>query len=229
MKKSLSLLFLFLLCISCMDDELRRPLASGAPDGENSTDLSVAGLPVHIDSTHYLIHPVGKIEEREGYYGSGSSTSGGLQSGDRIVGNFGNLRFQELNSDAFTGLTDQEVRIQSVEFLRENFENTGKQLLLYKLVDTDTNEDGNLNFKDLRALYISGIDGSDFRRISPAEELLQDYQVLQAVNRLYFRSMEDVNANGRLDADENLHYYYLDLASEAAKVTEYFPLKSQEK
>lgn len=229
MKKFLSLLFLCLLCLGCMDDEIRRPLASGAPGEDNSENLMVANLPVHIDSTNYLIHPVGKIEVREGYYGSGSGSSGSAAVGDEIFGNFTNLRFQELNSEEFTDLTNQNLRILSVQFLREIFENTGKQFLLYKILDSDTNEDGKLNSNDHKALYISGINGSDLRKISPAGQLLQDYEVLPGVNRLYFRCIEDMNGNGRLDADDKPHYFYLDLASEALKVTEYFPMGSQEK
>ncbi|WP_029035102.1 hypothetical protein [Salinimicrobium terrae] len=99
-------------------------------------------------------------------------------------------------------------------------------IFFYKIVGTDTNANGELDYKDHNALYISGIDGSDFRSINRAGQLLQDHEVLQAVNRLYFRSMDDVNDNGKLDAGEKLHYYYLDLASEALKVTAYFPVKS---
>jgi len=229
MRKFLCLLSLCLLCIGC-DDKIERPLASGSPGEDNSENLAVANLPVHIDSTNYLIHPVAKIEVREsGYYGSSSSTSGSAAVGDQFFGNFTNLRFQELNSEEFTGLTDQNLRILSVQFLRAIFENTGKQFLLYKIVDSDTNADGKLNSNDQKALYISDINGSDFRRINRAEQVLQDYQVLKTVNRLYFRSIEDINANGRLDAGEKPHYFYLDLASQVLKVTEYFPLDSREK
>ncbi|MFD2516427.1 hypothetical protein [Salinimicrobium flavum] len=229
MKKILSFLCLCLLCISCVD-EIQRPIASGTPEENNSENLLIANLPVHIDSTNYLIHPVGQIEVRErGYFGSSSGSSGSTSVGDEIYGNFTNLRFQELNSEEFTGLTDQDVRILSVEFLREIFDNTGKQLLLYKIVDIDTNADGKLNSNDHTALYISGINGSDLRKISPADQVLQEYNVLQAMNRLYFRSTEDRNANDRFDPGGKPYYFYVDLASEALKVTEYFPLENRKK
>ena len=224
MRNFLCLLCLCLLCLGCIEDEIRRPLASETPGEENTEVLAVANLPVHIDSTNYLIHPVGKIEVREGYYGSGSHNSGSPVSGDRFTGNFLNLRFQELNSEAFTDLTDQNIKIRSVDFLREIFDNTGKQLLLYNVVDTDTNDDDKLDFEDREALFVSGIDGKNFRKISPLNQVVLEYRVVPAMNRLYFRSLEDANDNGRLDADEKSHYYYLDLASEALKVTEYFPV-----
>lgn len=213
-----------------MDDEIRRPIASGTSEDESKGDLSIVNLPVHIDSTSYLIHPVGKIDRRErGYYGSGSSSnSTSTLAGDQIYGSFTNLRFQEINSEEFTELTDENFRILSVRFLREIFENTGKQFLLYKLIDTDTNADEDLDNKDGKALYISGINGSGFRKVSPDSQVLQDYKVLQALNRLYFRSLEDENDSGMLDANETLHYFYLDLTSEELQVTEYFPLDNRE-
>ena len=227
MRKFISLLGLCLLCLGCVD-EIRRPVASGLPEEENSENLMVANLPVHIDSTNYLIHPVGQIEVREGgYYGSNNSSSGSAHVGDQFFGNFSNLRFQEINSEEFTDLTNETLRIHSVSFLREIFENTDKQLLLYRILDTDTNADGELNSQDREALYISKIDGSGLKKVSPTEQVVLEAQILDEMNRLYFRTFEDTDANGRLDLQEKPHNYYVDLASEELKATEYFPLKER--
>ena len=225
MTRSISPLFLFLLLISCVD-EIRRPVSSGSAEEDNNTNPEVAMLPVQIDSTNYLVHPVGEMEVRESeYFGSSGSSGGSGVSGDMIYGNFSNLKFQELKSEEFTDLTKETVRIQSVSFLREIFNNTGRQLLLYRILDTDTNADGELNRRDREALYISMIDGSGFRKVSPAEQVVLEAQTLKEMNRLYFRSFEDTSANGRLDSEEKPHYFYVDLASEELKVTEYFPLE----
>ena len=225
MTKFLSFLLLCLLLISCVD-EIRRPVSSGSAEEDNNTNPEVAMLPVHIDSTNYLIHPVGEIEVRESeYFGSSSSSGGSGVSGDMFYGNFSNLKFQELKSEEFTDLTKETLRIQSVSFLREIFDNTGRQLLLYRILDTDTNADGKLTSQDAEALYISKIDGRDFKKVSPAEQVVLEAQTLKEMNRLYFRSFEDTSANGRMDSEEKPHYFYVDLASEELKVTEYFPLE----
>lgn len=224
MRNFLCLLSLCLLCLGCIEDQIKRPLNPEEPAEEKGKFLAVATLPVHIDSTNYLIHPVGKIEVREGYYGSDSHNSGSPVSGDSFYGNFSNLRFQEFNSEALTALTAQNIRIRSVHFLREIFNNTGKQLLLYNVVDTDTNTDEKLTFEDREALYISTINGGKFKKITPSNQVVLEFRVVPAMNRLYFRSLQDSNNNGEPDAEEKFHYYFVDLASEALKVKEYFPV-----
>ena len=62
--------------------------------------------------------------------------------------------------------------------------------------------------------------------MSPTEQVVLEAQILDEMNRLYFRTFEDTDANGRLNIEERSHNYYVDLASEEIKVTEYFPLNS---
>ncbi|MCY2686006.1 hypothetical protein [Salinimicrobium sp. TH3] len=229
MTKFLSFLFLCLVTTSCMDDEMRRPVPGGAPQEKEFEEIkAVAHLPVHIDSTKYLLHPIGELgEERSGYFSSGSSAGNNVfQSSDVLRGRMTNLKFQQLNSEELVPLTNEQVVIYSVQFLRSIFENTGKQFLLYEMRDRDTNGDENLSEKDASSLYISNINGENFRKLTPEGEHLLQLTVVDEMNRLYFRTREDSNGDGQFDNNDRQHVYYVDLAPAALKVTAYFPLKS---
>lgn len=137
---------------------------------KDSTLIEIADIPIHIDSTKYLIHPIGKYKiygsGRKIYFGS-SDYSGGTFSisnfnSYKITGDLLNLKFQELNSDKLTTLTPKNIRIQSVSFLRDVFENNKKQFLVYRVLDKDTNRDKVLDYNDIKSLYISKIDGTGF-------------------------------------------------------------------
>ena len=229
MTKILSFLFLCLLTTSCIDDEIRRPIASGASQEEEFEEIkAVAHLPVHIDSTKYLLHPIGELgEERSEYFGSGGSSGGHVyQSSDVIKGRMSNIKFQQIGSEELVPLTNGRVVIYSVEFLRSIFENTGKQFLIYEMRDRDTNGDENLDGEDANSLYISNINGENFRKLTPEGQHLLQLTVVDEMNRLYFKTSEDSNGDGQFDNNDRQHVYYVDLASEALNVTAYFPLKN---
>ncbi|MCC8360047.1 hypothetical protein [Salinimicrobium sediminilitoris] len=228
MTKFLFLLFLCLLTTSCIDDEMRRPIPGGAPQEKEFEEIkAVAHLPVHIDSTKYLLHPVGELgEERSEYFGSGGSSGGHVyQSSDVIKGRMSNIKFQQIDSEELVPLTNGRVVIYSVEFLRSIFENTGKQFLIYEMRDRDTNGDENLDGEDANSLYISNINGENFRKLTPKGQHLLQLTVVDEMNRLYFKTSEDSNGDGHLDNKDRQHLFYIDLAVETPKVVEYDPLK----
>jgi hypothetical protein len=230
MTKYLTLLFVCLLAVSCMDDKISRPMASGSSKDSTGVDFkAVAHLPVHIDSTKYLLHPIGELsDESSGYYSSNASSGGSVySSSDEIHGQLSNIKFQQLDSEEMVALTSVRVRIYSVQFLRGIFENTGKQFLLYELLDKDSNDDDKLNGEDVRSLYLSGINGENFRKLTPEGQHFTAHNTVDEMNRVYFKSMEDSNEDGRVENNEPAHLFYIDLAAEAPKVVEYYPLKAK--
>lgn len=223
MKKFLTFLFLCLLTLSCVD-EIRRPISSGAPHENRTEEIkAVPHLPVHIDSTGYMLHPIGELgDESGGYFSSGSRVS---LSSDVILGRMTNLKFQDLNSEKIVALTNERVVIYSVQFLRSIFETTGKEFLLYTVLDKDSNGNEKLDSEDVRSLYISRISGENFRKLTPEGQHFLESTTVDEMNRLYFKSQEDSNEDGDFNNDERQHLFYIDLGSGALKVIEYDPLK----
>jgi hypothetical protein len=225
------------LLVSCKDEKEKPKViyedkAAVASKKSDSTQIKVGDLPVHMEGTQYLIHPVGDIriyEDNNRSYGTSrtnSSVSYAISNYNRfeITGYFENLKFQHIDSTAMAPLTDKKVQIQTATFLNTVAEKTKKQVLVYTLVDADTNQDSKVDANDIRSLYISDISGSGFKKLSPDMQELVDWSLIEAKNRIYFRTIEDINKNGAFDKNDNVHYYYADLLSPDWTVTAYEPV-----
>ncbi len=199
---------------------------------KDTTYIEISDLPIQIDSTNYLIHPIGdfRIEDKRGkviYKSSGYGSKNfkiSSYGGYRISGNISNVKFQHIDSEKLSALTENVIKIKSLTFLRKLFDNSKKQLLVYEVTDKDTNQDGKLDFNDINTLYISKISGTDFRKLTDTNKELIDWKLIESKNRLYFRTIEDTNKDGEFDKKDIVHYKYVDLNSDSLKITEYKPI-----
>ena len=202
---------------------------------KDTTKILVSELPVKFDSTEVLLFAIGLVDlqERGGYskISSGSYSNSDIASSyfnnDNLTGNFINIVFQE-NNGVEKKLTDKKLMIRSVNFLREIFKNTKAGYLLYSIYDRDSNGDKELDHSDLEALYISKIDGSDFKKITKELHEFYDWSLIKGENRVYFRTLEDKNRDGDLNNEDKFHYYIIDFLADKYSVTEYNPVKTFE-
>lgn len=198
----------------------------------DSTEIKVADLPVHMEGTKYLIHPVGDIriyDDSNRSYGSSrtnSSVSYAISNYNRfeITGYFENLKFQHVDSTAIRPLTNNKIQIQTATYLNTIATRFKQQVLIYTLVDNDSNKDGKIDANDIRALYISDISGKGFKKLSQDVQELIDWNLIEAKGRIYFRTIEDINKNGAFDKNDKVHYYFVDLLSPDWAVTTYEPV-----
>lgn len=199
---------------------------------KDSTVLVIADLPVHIDSTEYVIHPIGnyKIEDYRGktIFKSSSGSSGGFSissfNGSRLSGNISNLKFQHLKSNDLYALTNKNIVINSVQFLKDIYQSNKKQYLVYEIIDEDTNDDGELNYLDIETLYISDISGKRFEKLTEKNMEIIDWKIVSVLNKLYFRCVEDINKDGVFNKKDKIHYSYVDLSEDSINVIEYYPI-----
>lgn len=199
---------------------------------KDTTKILVSELPIKFDSTDILLFGIELVDlrERGGYskIGSGSYGSSDIESpyfnSDNFTGDFINIVFLDKNGNE-NKLTDKKVKIRSVNFLRDIFKKTKTGYLLYSVSDRDSNGDKELNYLDLEALYISKIDGSDFRKLTKELHEFYDWSLIQGENRIYFRTLEDKNKDGELNNNDKFHYYFIDFSGDKYAVTEYNPVK----
>ena len=231
------LLLGFLLFVSCKEEEKVKPKvnydtkakAVKAKPSEVNT-LLVADLPVQMDGTSVLIHPIGEFSVRDSIsrvkYSESERESFVVSNygGYEITGYLSNLKFQEVGSDSLKVLTDKPMMIERISYLKTIADKTKKQLLVYVLEDMDSNKDGKLDSSDIKNLYISTINGSNFTKLSAEFHELIDWSLIESQNRLYFRTIEDTNKNGAFDKDDKVHYHFVDLLTKELKVEEYQPL-----
>ncbi len=133
-------------------------------------------------------------------------------------------RFQDKSGNE-KKLTDKKIKIRSVHFLRDLFKKTKTGYLLYSISDRDSNGDKELNHSDLEALYISKIDGSDFKKLTKELHEFYDWSLIKGENRIYFLTLEDKNKDGALNNKDKFHYYFIDFSGDKYSVTEYNPVK----
>lgn len=238
--KYIPLLFLILF-VSCKQDKETPKVTYGtsnkqkpAPKSDPS-QIKVADLPINFSGTNILIHPIGdlNIYGKDEVVAYDSSSRGDYEQGFKvsnnndyeITGYLQNLKFQEIGKDTITSLTDKPVLIETVTYLKTIADKTKKHFLIYTLADSDTNNDGKIDNKDIKSLYMSDLKGFGFVKLSEEFQELIDWSILDVQNRIYFRTIEDINKNGDFDKDDKIHYYHLDLLSKDNKAVEYFPLK----
>jgi hypothetical protein len=203
----------------------------------DTTKTLVADLPILFDSTKFLIHPIAVIDlnaklkrsfESSSYSSSSYSESDFDISSSRedyISGNMTNLVFENVGSKEERLLTDNVIRIRTFRFLREIFKKIKKEYLLYTVIDRDSNNDKKLDYNDIESLYVSKIDGTDFKKLTKDQHEYFSGELIPGDLKYYYKTIEDVNRDGQFDRHDKIHYYYLDFSGDPIKVTEYYPLK----
>jgi hypothetical protein len=112
-----------------------------------------------------------------------------------------------------------------VTFLRDVFKKTKNGYLLYSVSDRDSNGDNELDHADLEALYISKVDGTDFKKLTKELHEFYDWSLIKGENKIYFRTLEDRNQDGELDNKDIFHYYFIEFSNDQYSMTEYNPVK----
>ncbi|MBK0371197.1 CREC-EF hand family protein [Flavobacterium agrisoli] len=198
----------------------------------DSSQIAVADLPIQMQGTQYLIHPVGDLSVYErgvkARYGSSSVNDLSFTISNlgeyEITGYLQNLKFQRIDSDSIRPLTDKPALILTATYLKPIADKTNNQIMVYTMIDTDTNQDGKIDTGDIKALYLSYMGGDNFTKKSADFQELIDWNLVEFKNRLYFRTIEDTNKNGQFDKNDVLHYNYIELNSTKWEVKNYQPI-----
>jgi uncharacterized protein YxjI len=198
----------------------------------DSTQIEVADLPIQMEGTNYLIHPVGdlRVFERgtKARYGSSSVNDVSFTISNlgefEITGYLQNLKFQRVDSDSIRPLSDKPILILTATYLKTVADRTQNRIMVYTLTDSDTNKDGKIDTGDIKTLYLSDISGENFTKVSSDLQELVDWSLIESKNRLYFRTIEDTNQNGQFDKNDVLHYNYIDLGAKKWEVKNYKPI-----
>ena len=236
MKRILFSIVLFTTLLSCKKEETTPKVIyeEGKAKAEvvvkDSGSIKVADLPILMEGTQFLIHPVGDVrvyDTDSKVYGSSKTNqvSYAISNYNRfeITGFFDNLNFQHIDSTSVKPLTDKKIQIQTATFLDGIAAKTKKQIIVYTLVDSDTNKDGKVDQNDIKSLYLSTISGNKFTKLSEEFQELIDWNIIEAQNRLYFRCIEDINKNGAFDKKDKVHYHFVNLLADEWKVEMYTP------
>jgi hypothetical protein len=223
------------LFVSCKKEEVEKPkviyetTSKAKPEVvSDANQIEVADLPINMEGTNFLIHPIGLMSGNgKGMKSSYDSEQGFTVSnyGEyQITGYLKNLKFQEIGKDTIYTLTDKQILIETATYLKTFADKSKQQLLVYSLADMDTNKDGKLDNNDIKSLYLSTISGQKFTKLSADFQELIDWKIIESKNLLYFRTIEDTNKNGEFDAKDSVQYQFVNLLDKELKVISYKPI-----
>lgn len=230
MKKTIAILSFFLLLFACKKEE---PLKVKYPKTEESiefqkidtTELQTTDLPIHIKGLDYLIHPIGKIrvKNNKGSYQYNNPIIFALSTYNypQITGTINNIAFQSIENDSIKLLTDRKMHIHTITYLDEIIAKNNTKFLLYELYDIDTNKDDVYDTNDIKTLYLSNQNGENFIKISPHMQEVIDWKIIKEKNKLYFKTIEDINKNGIFDSKDIFNYFFIDFSKDEIETVKY--------
>lgn len=179
---------------------------------KDTTRLLVADLPIQFSSSNVLIYPMGELrvsDLKKGNYDGDKMDMNGFNVSnvldEELTGYLQNVKFQEIGKDSLHILTDKSVLIERMTYLKS------RKILVYVMADSDTNQDGKVDSYDVKSLYLSTDLGNQFTKVSIDMQELIDWNYVEAVNKIFFRTIEDHNKNGAFDKMDGLHYFYVDV------------------
>ncbi len=129
-----------------------------------------------------------------------------------------NLLFYDVKTGKTKLLTEKKTRISD---FRTNLTKVGKILkrsILYEIGDTDFDLDNKLTYSDPIQLFISDIDGENFRKLSPKNEHLTEYQIVPNTNKIIFQTLRDTNDDKKFDIKDEVIWYMIDLSNESQSI-----------
>ncbi len=192
---------------------------------KDTSKLLVADLPIQFSNSNVLLYAIGALQVSNFQK---SSYSEKMEAGvtynvsnvleDELTGYLQNVKFQEIGTDSLHVLTDKEVMIERMTFLKS------KKILVYVLADADTNQDSKVDSDDIKSLYLSTDMGKNFTKVSPELQELIDWNYVEAANKIFFRSIDDRNKNGAFDKNDYIHYFAVNVNKDW-KAEEFSPIK----
>ncbi|CAM1342703.1 hypothetical protein [Tenacibaculum amylolyticum] len=213
MKKIISLIFITILFSSCSKSNPRINVV----EEKNLTQTQIDSIMdeynfiyddlAFIDSTNQVLFP---ITTQKSYDRSSYGRYSKYETED--YPRYWNILFYNSSTGKTNLLTKSKVRISDFRFKIEESGPILSNKIIYKIGDTDYNQDKRFNYKDPLHLFISNIDGSELTRVSPLNEELEYYKIIPNTDKIIFRTIRDVNGDLRFNKEDELIWYQIDLS-----------------
>lgn len=214
MKKLIPLLISIILTISFSCGNRERETQIEVIEDDNFSQKQVDSIltkykleydnPIYIKGTSQILIPISiqYFKKRKRYYNESSY-------GYEEYSTYWNILFYDSETDETNLFTEKKYRITDIDIDDEN-EKRSKKLknkIFYRIAHKDYNKDKKLNSKDPKSLFVSEINGTQIKRISPANENLLSYDVIPNTNQILIKTTRDSNRNLKFEAqDEELWY-----------------------
>ena len=215
----LTVIFLGIFLCACEEPEKEKPQKTTDLPSEPPTTLVYDELKIK-EQSDYILIPVGispdKNERREGLFSRKSPNKSK---------NFYNIIFYNKKNASTNLLLNKSAIIKSLNFLEidapiepaekpattETTEKTQKSFWLYRIITTDTNQDGKLNDLDANIGYISDLSGKNLRQITPENSQLIDWYTLPAQGEIIFKILNDSDKDRNFTEKDRINFIKVNL------------------
>jgi hypothetical protein len=173
--------------------------------------------PIILDSTNQVLIPIStELLERRTKF-----SKDGYYSDD--YPRYWNVLFYNRETGETRLLTKDKIRISRIYAIQDEYEESSKIMnkkVLYEIGDIDFNKDKKLNEKDPEYLFSSEINGTNLKRISPQNEDLQYFEVIQKSEQILIRTLRDINQDSIFNRKDESVWYKAELINQEWKVNE---------
>lgn len=214
----LTVIFFGIFLCGCEEPEEEKP--------QNTTDLP-SEEPIAIiyddliikEQSDYILIPVGispdKNERREGLFSRNADKSK----------NFYNIIFYHKENASTNLLLNKSAIVKSFNFLEidaevdlqeetattATTEKTQKSFWLYRIITTDTNQDGKLNDLDANIGYISDLSGKNLRQITPENTQLIGWSILRGKGEILLKILNDSDKDRKFTEKDRVSFIKVNL------------------
>ncbi len=202
------------LLAACGNQEQRPTVEVDGPVNQEQIDSIVSTFnfvyeaPILVDSGSHALLPMGiQQDDRSSKFNRLGSYGYEKEYMPRIW----NVLFMDLRTQETHLLTDRRMRIDEVHVQHQKDGPMLARHILYTVVEQDLNEDGRLDYADPQHLSISDAAGRGLTNVSPLEEDLLGWDILEGLDRIIIRTRIDSDGDHEFEAHEDLRVYIYDL------------------
>jgi len=177
--------------------------------------------PMIIDSTDYIIFPIGNVNHNKRKSYSIESSSDSYQ----YFGQYNNIVFYDKINNNYHVLNDSALNIQDFNIFRNFYEQLQKVYIFYNIYDTDFNKDGKIDYQDPTSLYISDANGHNFMKVLPENLSLIDITPDKIESKIYIRAYSDSNNDFIFNSSDKISILCFDLKQPNKKAHNVFDNK----
>lgn len=182
----------------------------------DSNLVFIRDFPQLPDSSNYFIHysECTLVDRKSQPWLKIGSSYGDSDDYNRIIKD---LAFQHIDSAAMRKLTDRKILFTNFQVLSRSKPNQSK-VIIYNVLEHDSNLDGKIDNNDLNTLYISNLDGTKFTRLTPDGQHTWITEYYERPNILYQISFIDQDSNQRFSAGDTSFISYVRLDNDTFEV-----------
>ena len=173
--------------------------------------------PIIIDSSNQIMIPISTEQNGKKKYRKDINYSTSFPK-------YWNVLFYNRKTGETRLLTEDKIRISKIHvFQDDNYRKDNKTIknkIIYQIVASDFNNDGDLDSFDPEYLFSSEIDGTDLKRISPLNEELQYFEVIPKSNQILISTLRDINQDSIFNRQDQSIWYKAELINQNWKTNE---------